>query len=180
MKEMKKNLNPFAKLLLISITAGTVYATPPPQTIQPNFELWNKHEEPVYFSISNSVQEARKKPFEMIKPGKWAPAKIIDTKMPTVLVIAVGKKPEPGQRIDIYTIKSGKTIYARVGLPAEKEKLKETLKEFLGRTSIEANGYIFGPQTGPLLGVKGVTEHGYPLKKNISKNDITKSSAIYL
>ncbi len=146
---------------------------------EPNFELWNKHQESIYFSKGASIQELNKKPFELLRPGKWI-SQTIDNKKPTVLAISVGKKPEPGNRIDLYTIKPGKTLYLRIGLPAEKEKFKELLKAFFGRFSIEGDGYIFGPQVGPLLGFKGVTERGYPLKNNLGKDDISKGSMIYL
>ncbi len=72
-----------------------------------------------------------------------------------------------------------KTLFLRVGLPAEKEKFKEIIKRILSRHSIEADNYIFGPQTGPLLGFKGVTEQGLPLKNNINARQISKSSVIY-
>ena len=143
-----------------------------------NFELWNKHIEPLYYSISKSTQEASKKHFELLRPGKWIP-KQVDISKPTVFAIALGKQPQPGQRIDIYTIPQGKTLYTRVGLPPEKEKFKEIIKDLFKRASIESDGYIFGPQVGPLLGFKGITERGYPLKDNFSKKDITKTSIIY-
>ena len=100
--------------------------------------------------------------------------------------------PTPASRVDTYTIKPNKKIIIRVGLPVEKEKFKETLKNLFGKTSIQADGYIFGPQTGPLLGFKAaagifpldwsdtINERGLHLKGNLTKNDITKSSLIYL
>lgn len=143
-----------------------------------NFELWNKHTEPVYYSIGDSAQELQKKPFEFIKPGKWAQKKVSSS--PKVIAIAVGKEPTPGQRVDLYSMHGGKTYYLRVGLPAEKEKIKEKIKDILGRASFEGDNYIFGAQVGPLLGIKGVTEHGYPLENNITKDEMSKSSMIYL
>lgn len=145
----------------------------------PNFELWNKHIQPVYYSIGLSKEEISKKPMQEIRPGKFVAA-TRDTTQPTVIALAVGKKPEAGQRIDVFTMNRDKNLYLRVGLPSEKEKLKETIKTFLGRKSLELQEYIFGPQTGPLLGFKGVTERGYPLQNNITQDDITKSSIIYL
>ena len=147
---------------------------------QPNFELWNKHTNPVYYSISNSIQEASVKPLELLQPGKWTPAITVDINKPTVIAIVPDKLPDPGQRIDAYSIRPGKTIFVRYGLPPEKEKVKEIIKYLLRRTSIEANGYLFGPQTGPLLGFRGITEKGHSLKNNLSKKDITKDSIVYL
>jgi hypothetical protein len=163
-----------------------------PLIAEPNFELWNKHNDPLYYSISNSAEEASHKKFEELRPGKWTQAKTIDTSKPTIIAIKLGKMPVAGDRIDTYTIKPNKKIIIRVGLPAEKEKFKETLKSLFGKTSIEANGYIFGPQTGPLLGFKAaegilpfdwgktVNERGLALKGNLTKEDITKGSMIYL
>ena len=45
--------------LILSIFLGSVSLFG--QTAQPNFELWNKHTEPLYYSISNSTSEAQGK-----------------------------------------------------------------------------------------------------------------------
>ena len=157
-----------------------IFLIPSLSTAQPNFELWNKHTQPVHYSVSNSIQEASSKPLELLAPGKWTAAKNIDINKQTVIAIAPEKLPESGQRIDVYLIRPGKNIFVRYGLPPEKEKVKEIIKYLLRRTSIEANGYLFGPQTGPLLGFRGITEKGHSLKNNLSKKDITKDSVIYL
>lgn len=145
----------------------------------PNFQLWNKHIEPLFYRIANSPSAAAKGPYSQLRPGKRT-ASTIDLATPHVIGIKIGRAPVAGDVIDVYSLGTGKTLYLRVGLPPEKEKLKETIKAFLSRTSIEADGYIFGPQTGPLLGFKGITEYGYPLKNNINKKDIRKESMIYL
>ena len=160
------------------------------QTAQPNFELWNKHTQPLYYSVSNSTEQAQHKPLQELRPGKWTEAKTLDLSKPTVIAVALGKMPEPGQLIDVYTIKPGKTLFMRVGLPAEKEKFKETIKQLFGKTSIDADNYIFGPQTGPLIGFKGegvfsfepkgITERKYSLKNNFEIGDITPSKVVYI
>lgn len=144
----------------------------------PNFELWNKHTEPLYFQMGDSPSAATQGIFTEIRPGKRF-ALNVDILKPMAIGVKLGKAPAKGDRVDVYTLGTGKTLYLRVGLPPEKEKFKETIKSFLSRTSIEADGYIFGPQVGPLLGFKGVTEQGYPLKNNITKNDIRKEAMIY-
>lgn len=144
----------------------------------PNFELWNKHTDPLYFQIGDSPTAAAQGTFTEIRPGKRFTLNVDLTK-PRAIGIKLGKAPAKGDQIDVYTLGTGKTLYLRVGLPAEKEKFKETIKEFLSRNSIEANGYIFGPQVGPLLGFKGITEQGYSLKNNINKKDIRKESRLY-
>lgn len=145
---------------------------------QVNFELWNKHTEPIYFNIGNSMQEVSAKSLQLLRPGKWT-HQFITTSSPTMLGIAIGTIPAPGQELDVYTIPPGKKIYLRVGLPPEKEKFKEKIKQLLHRDSIEANNYIFGPQVGPLLGFKGITERGHTLSGNLNKTDIIKSKTIY-
>ena len=157
-----------------------------------NFELWNKHNDPVFFAYGKSTDEINhKKDFKEIRAGKWTQASL-DTSKPTLIALKFGKAPTAGDRLDTFTIKPNKKIIIRVGLPAEKEKFKETLKSLFGKTAIEADGYIFGPQTGPLLGFKAasgispvdwsdtINERGLHLKGNLTKDDITKSSMIYL
>lgn len=145
----------------------------------PNFELWNKHTEPLYFQMADSPSAASRGIFTEIRPGKRFTLNV-DLHKPMAIGIKIGEAPKAGDYVDVYTMATGKTLYLRVGLPPEKEKLKENLKSFLSRTSIEADGYIFGPQVGPLLGFKGVTEWGYSLKNNVSKKDIRKQSLPYL
>ncbi len=52
---------------------------------QPNFQLWNKHIVPVYYSIGYSTQEAAKKPMMQLRAGKWTEATIIDNKKPVII-----------------------------------------------------------------------------------------------
>ncbi len=158
---------------------------------EPNFELWNKHNDPVYYALAHSADDINQTKFKELRPGKWIQDSI-DTTRPTTIALKFGKAPTSGDRIDTYTIKPNKKIIIRVGLPAEKEKFKETLKSLFGKNSIAADGYIFGPQTGPLLGFKAasgilpvdwsdtINERGLHLKDNLTKDDITKGSMIYL
>lgn len=162
------------KIALLASIIGSLHA----QCTIPNFELWNKHNEPVYYHLADSAVAAARGAFEELRPGKRT-TQTLDLSRPRAIAIKIGSAPTRGDKIDVYTLRTNKTLYLRVGLPAEKEKFKETIKQFLSRNSIEANGYIFGPQVGPLLGFKGVTEQGYPLKNNISKNDIQKSTRLY-
>lgn len=180
-----KAINIFSTLSLIFSAASMNTAI-----AQPNFELWNKHTQPLYYSISNSISEAQRKPLQELRPGKWTEAKSIDINKPTTIAIALDKMPQPGQLMDVYTIKPGKTLFIRVGLPAEKEKLKETIKKLFNKTSLDADNYIFGPQTGPLIGfkgeglfsfeTKGLSERKYSLKNNFEKGDIAAAKAVYL
>lgn len=163
------------KLLLLTLGTGILNA----QTNLPNFELWNKHTEPLYYRMADSPSAAAKGHFTELRPGRRI-ASTLDIAKPIAIGIKIGKEPAAGDPIDVYTLATGKTLYLRIGLPPEKEKIKETIKELLSPTSIEADGYLFGPQVGPLLGFKGVTERGYPLKNNITKKDIRKESKIYL
>lgn len=144
----------------------------------PNFELWNKHIEPLYFKMADSSAAAAQGIYTEIRPGKRFTTNV-DIAKPVAIGIKLGKAPIKGDPVDVYTFGTGKTLYLRFGLPAEKEKFKETIKSLLSRTSIEADEYIFGPQVGPLLGFKGVTEQGYPLKNNITKKDIRKETRTY-
>lgn len=162
------------KIILFALITNFMYT----QSAIPNFELWNKHTEPLYFQIGDSPTTAAQGIYTEIRPGKRFTSNV-DIAKPMAIGIKLGKAPAKGDRVDIYTLGTGKTLYLRVGLPAEKEKFKETIKAFLSRNSIEADGYIFGPQVGPLLGFKGVTEQGYPLKNNITKNNIRKEAKIY-
>ena len=163
------------KLALLIHAVGILQA----QCVIPNFELWNKHIEPLYYHIADSPAAAGRGTFTELRPGKRLPLNI-DLQKPVVIGVKIGKAPIAGDRIDVYTLVTGKTLYLRVGLPPEKEKIKETIKSFLSRTSIEADGYIFGPQVGPLLGFKGITEQRYSLKNNVNKKDIRKETRPYL
>lgn len=167
---MKQNIN-------IIVLMGFLFIFPLINA-QPNFELWNKHTQPLYYSISNSIKEASTKPLQELRAGKWT-AQTRNLSKPAFIALSLEKEPLPGKLLDTYALKSGKNLYLRVGLPAEKEKFKETIKNFLRRNSIEGDNYIFGPQVGPLLGFRGITERGYPLKNNVQKKDILKYSILY-
>lgn len=163
------------KIAFLILAASNLSA----QCVIPNFELWNKHTDPIFYRIGDSPSDAAHGTFTELRPGKRISA-TLDLTKPRAIGIKIGRAPVKSQTVDVYTLGTGKTLYLRVGLPVEKEKFKETIKSLLSRTSHEAEGYIFGPQVGPLLGFKGVTEQGYPLKNNISKNDIRKEVRSYL
>jgi hypothetical protein len=162
------------KIILFALLSNSLHAL----SAVPNFELWNKHIEPLYFKIADSPTAAAQGMYTEIRPGKRFTTNV-DIAKPMAIGISRGKSPLKGDTVDVYTFGTGKTLYLRFGLPAEKEKIKETIKTFLSRTSIEGDGYIFGPQVGPLLGFKGVTEQGYPLKNNVTKKDIRKETRQY-
>lgn len=163
------------KIILFAVLINSLHA----MIAVPNFELWNKHIEPLYFKMADSPTAAAQGIYTEIRPGKRFTTSV-DIGRPIAIGISRGKAPIKGDKVDVYTFGTGKTLYLRFGLPAEKEKIKETIKSFLSRTSIEGDGYIFGPQVGPLLGFKGVTEQGYSLKNNVTKKEIRKESMIYL
>ena len=156
---------------LISITS-CLYANP-----QPTFELWNKHTQPIFFSYGSSAENAMKKSIQELRPGHYK-VENFSTTTPTTLILSIGSRPKKGDMLDVYTFRPNKMIYVRVGLPKE-EKFKETLKSITGKVSFENEGYIFGPQTGPLLGLRGITEHDYSLNNNVTLNDIFQSTANY-
>jgi hypothetical protein len=176
-------------ILIASLAVhGLIFASQP----EANFEFWNKHNDPVYFAVGSSAEEInQKKEFKQLRPGTWTQA-TLDVSKPTVIALKFKEAPTAGDRLDTFTIKPNKKIIARVGLPAEKEKFKEQLKSLFGKTSIAADGYIFGPQTGPLLGFRAASgifpfassdtlnERGLHLKGNFTKDDVTKGSMIYL
>lgn len=145
---------------------------------RPTGELWNKHTKPIYYSITNGPIQAAITPLKRLEPGTFVKVHR-NLRAPTVFAIAIENPPEPDQRLDIFTIRPCKTLYVRVGLPSEKEKWKEFIKDIFGAQSIEADGYIFGGQVGPLLGLRGITERGYPLKNNVHAQDISPSSITF-
>jgi hypothetical protein len=160
--------------------------------LEPNFEFWNKHNNSVFFALGSSAEEInQKKQFKQLRPGTWVKA-TQDVSKPTIIALKFREAPKSGDHLDTYTIKPNKKIIARVGLPPEKGKLKEQLKSLIGKTSIASDGYIFGPQMGPLLGFRAaegifpfawrdtMNEHGLHLKGNFTKDDITKGFMIYL
>ena len=160
------------KLLAALIGIIPCYAKP-----QPTFELWNKHTQPIYFSYGSSVEHAMKKHMQELRSGHYK-IENFSISSPTTLILSIGSRPKTGDMLDVYTFKPNKTIYVRVGLPKE-DKFKETLKSITGKVSFENEGYIFGPQTGPLLGLKGITEHDYSLDNNVTYDDIFQSTTSY-
>lgn len=159
-------------LLTLILVAPGLYAKS-----SPTFELWNKLKEPIYFSYGSSAENAMKKSIQELRPGHYKIEHFSITS-PTTLILRIGFRPKNGDEVDVYTFRPNKKIYVRVGLPKE-DKIKETIKEALGKKSFEREGYIFGPQIGPLLGIKGVTEHDYSLEDNVTLDDIFQSTAFY-
>lgn len=157
----------------------------------PNFELWNKHIEPLYYNVAYTIDDINRSPFQELRPGKWTPAVFRENTRPTIIAFKLGRPPVKGETIDTYTINANKKMIIRIGLPAEKEKFKETLKSWFGKTSHEGDNYIVGPQTGPLLGFRAyegffpidwsnaANERGLSLKGNFTKNDSTKGTMVY-
>lgn len=181
---MKLTIKSFITVGLLAFT-GHIFSA------EINFEFWNKHNDPVYYNVAHSMGDIQKtNNFKVIRPGKWVQDSI-DLSKPTIIALKINKQPASGDILDTYTIVPHKKLIIRIGLPAEKEKFKETLKSIFNKTSIEADGYIFGPQTGPLLGFRAasgiffdwgttVNERGLLLNGNLTKDDITKGSIVYL
>lgn len=179
------------KKTLVIITFFTIFSSNFISAAQGNFEIWNKHVEPLYYNVAYTIDDINRSPFQELRAGKWTPAGFREVTRPTLIAVKLGSAPRAGETLDLYTIRPNKNIIVRVGLPAEKEKFKETLKSWFGKTSHESENYIFGPQTGPLLGLRAsdglfpfdwddsINERGLSLKNNATKNDITKSSMVY-
>jgi len=142
-----------------------------------NFELWNKHVQPLYYTVGNSMSQTMTKKPLLLRAGKWDSA-TIDTSRPTFILISMNHEPKKGQKVDVFEIKPGGTIYARVGLLPE-TKFTEFLKWLGRKKSIYTQHYIFGPQTGPLLGTRNITERGHDLKHNFKFDDIKYHTVFY-
>jgi hypothetical protein len=122
----------------------------------PTFELWNKvADQLIYYKLEQNGKTVSGYALKKLEASKYEPVKI-DISKPTTLFI--NYKDVTSKNHANWTEKiefnRGKTIYVRL----KKEKGK----------------YIFGPQTGPLKGFKGVTERGYSLKNNVKESDYTR------
>jgi DnaJ domain len=130
------------------------------QTIQtdPNFELWNKTDQPFYYSIGNpdnpSSRAINQSPIKL-EPNQKTTADR-NLKLKTELQIIVAKQPNKQIDAYLYTFPANKTIYIR---PKNDKGI-----------------FSLGPQTGPLLGMKGKTESGYSLKDNVTAKEIDKGT----
>lgn len=145
---------------------------------KPNFELWNKHNDSLYYAMGTDVQTVLKGPFTQLRGGKTVQS-VIDNTVPTILALHIDTMPQVGQKVDVFTMAPGKTIYVRVNYLPEK-KITQIAKNILGKRSYVLDNYIFGPQTGPLLGLIGnANERGLSLKDNVTKRDIAYSTGIY-
>ncbi|BDC35233.1 hypothetical protein Noda2021_11910 [Candidatus Dependentiae bacterium Noda2021] len=136
-----------------------------------NFELWNKHERTFYYATSNSLQEVITKQPTAIKEGKWV-SKSLDTSRPSYLLLTE-EMPKPGSLVTVYQFAPFKDMYVRIALPPE-EKITKYLKKIFGKKHFEEQNYIFGPQTGPLLGARNITERGHSLSNNVTYKDINR------
>lgn len=138
---MKKYMIPLSVLMITGIQAVDNY---------PSFELWNKTNKPIWFAVSNrnaSPQELSKN-LEELGASKYLSKADIDNSKSTYLLIMQDRNVGNGT---LYTFNPGKNMWVRV--KEEKGKL------------------LFGPQTGPLLGFRGITERGYPLDKNVKSGE---------
>ena len=116
----------------------------------PSFELWNKTDKSIWFAVSSkntNVAELSKK-LEELGAGKYLSKTDLDITKYTQLLIMRDRNAGSGT---LYTFNPGKNIWVR-------------LKEEKGKAT-------FGPQTGPLMGFRGVTERGYPLDKNVKSGE---------
>lgn len=154
---------------LIALLLVTAYGNAETDFI--NFELWNKHDQDFYYTASNSLQDVLTKQPTVLKEGKWV-SKSLDTSRPTFLLLS-NEMPQPGTLVSIYQFAPFKDMYVRIALPPE-EKITKYLKKIFGKKYFEENNYIFGPQTGPLLGARNITERGHSLANNVTYNDITR------
>src|SRR5436853_612940 len=89
------------------------------ENAKPNFELWNKAHDSVFYALANDEQALLKGPFNELQSGKTAQSHINITK-PTLLAVSMAKIPTSGQKIDIFTFAPNKTIYVRVNYLPEK------------------------------------------------------------
>lgn len=141
-----------------------------------NFELWNKHTQNLNYAISDSLNGVLTSPIQTLSAGKWLPL-TVNTAKPTFLLISL-RPIIKGSLVDIYEFKPFKDIYVRVALLPERT-LTRFLKMLFGIKYFQGTNYIFGPQTGPLLGARQLTERGYDLANNVTFDDITRYIRIY-
>lgn len=117
----------------------------------PPFELWNKLDVPIYYSLQKI--DPNTFAMKMLDKDKKIVDYNVDICKQTHLYITIGERPDPnnkkhwGTSVLCFTFNPGKTIYVRI----KKEK----------------NVYEFGPQTGPFKGLSPNTESGYSRKNNV-------------
>jgi|SRR5579872_29955 hypothetical protein len=122
----------------------------------PPLELWNKTEKPLYFAIASaksmSDDKVMSEPLTELPAGKYVTVKsdsdLVDMSKYTRLLIT--QDPD-AKSVTVYTFSPNKYMWVRV-------------KE-------EKGSLVFGPQTGPWLGILGNTERGYPKDKNVTSAD---------
>lgn len=120
----------------------------------PPFELWNKTSKPIWFAVLNTDNQSDDKimsePLIELPGGKYAIARssLIDIRNFTRLLIV--ENPDK-KSVTVCTFNPNKYIWVRI---------KEN-----------KDNRFFGPQTGPLLGLLGSTENGYPLDQNVTNSD---------
>ena len=145
----------YIALLLVLVTVSALGAQD-----YPVFELWNKTDKPLYFVAGGEKTKALNqalfsRPLIKLAAGKRAILKennaLVDKDKYTNVIIT--QNPNDSL-VEYYTINSGTYMWLRV-------------KEENGKV-------VFGPQTGPLNGLQGETERGYPLNKNVKSSDIKK------
>lgn len=141
-----------------------------------NFELWNKHTQTTYYALGSSLDDVVRQPIQALAAGKWI-SRTLNTALPTFLLISM-ERVKKGSSVDVYEFKPFKDMYVRVALLPERT-ITRFLKMILGIRYFEGSNYIFGPQTGPLLGARRVTERGHDLGNNNTYEDITRHTSIY-
>lgn len=142
-----------------------------------NFELWNKHTQTAYYALSSSLDGVVRQPIENLAAGKWI-SRTLNTALPTFLLISM-EPVKKGLPVDIYEFKPFKDMYVRIALLPERT-ITRFLKMILGIRYFEGSNYIFGPQSGPLLGARRITERGHDLGNNNTYEDITRHTSIYI
>ncbi|MBA3954529.1 J domain-containing protein [Candidatus Dependentiae bacterium] len=122
-----------------------------------NFELWNKLSTPIYYSLGKSTinpkDEAKNYDLLKLDSTKYTYA-TLDLNKKNQLILSL-QEPQINKPLSVYLYEftPGKTIYVRA--------------------TAENNKLVFGPQSGPLFGLRGKTERGYPLGNNVKESDIT-------
>ena len=126
--------------------------------------MWNKTDKPLYFVAASKENSSLdhslfSRPLIKLAAGKRA---ILGTsKEDKAIVDKEGKytnviitQNQDASLVQYYTIKPDTYMWLRA-------------KE-------ESGKLIVGPQTGPMWGLMGETERGYPLDKNVKSSDIKK------
>jgi hypothetical protein len=133
----------------------------------PNFELWNKLNVPIYYSLGRwelggRVEvDPRSLDFLELAPEKWTHANL-DISKRTYVYLSIGSTKPQVQNPE----HQGSAILCFVIDPRDKAG-KFLPKTMYLRIKKEKKVYEFGPQTGPWKGFLGHTERGYPLKYNV-------------